>query len=281
MAQSPTIKGRENLLKHFQATKAAHWKLYNAFDTKVCIMQCNSTMKPAESEKILIEFLDIIDTNGVYILDTFMVTDTKDKSLIRPETTICFTLQERVNFEAPKNLTENRTSGYTPEFGEHIRLIQDNAKLKADYDYSCVKLANALADVHRLENEIKILENFEEEEDEEEEEQGMLGNSNVKDEFYRVAIGLLKENAPLVIQKFTGLKASEVGAVQPTGTAEQTQLLVLFQKLKKCDPNIHKHLHQLLDIAEQQPAIYEMIINKLEEMFKPAEEKKSEETKTE
>ncbi len=277
----PIIRTKENLYKHFRATKHAHWRLYNAEDTKSPLAS-HLGNNLGDSEKVLSDFIDAIDPEGVYILDTFIAPVKGEKGYVKPETTMPFTLVEKSAQQTiTGNTTQDKQSGYTPEFGEHIRLIQDNAKLSAELKYATQKLTEALEEQGRLENELRIAENLLEEGEEEEEGQseeeeekkpGMFGNM-IPASLDQALAKLLNEKGGMLIESFFAKKTPLNNPVM-NGTVSDidTEMMAIISELRKHDENLNEHLKKLLAIAQNFPDMFKGILEHLDSMGKQEQE---------
>lgn len=278
MAASPTIKGKQNLIKHFQATKCPYWKLYNAHDAKAPIMSYNNDKNIVNSLGALTEFCDILDEHGLYVLDTFVpVEGSKDKSMIRPEQTVCFTLQDHYQNAPAKqhpSAEGKQVSGYTPEFGEHIALIKENAKHKGEYDYCSLQLKDALIKIGELENKNKVLQDslengeFDEEEEEDDDDDSIAGVGSAKDRLMNAFAGLLETKGGLIVENVFGSKLKTDTSKQPINdTNEENEAFIsICNSLKEHDPELLKHLVKLHAIAVNMPDTFKVIIDNLEKL---------------
>ncbi len=275
MASAPTIRGKDNLLKHFKATKQAHWKLYNDADKKTPVqvyLPGGNNVKVADSITALTEILDVLDPTGVYILDTYLPGS--DKNFVRPETSIIFSLSEAQQNQPIQDQSKalSGVNNYSPDFSQHIKLIQDNAYLKAENDIKTQKLSEALQEVARLKNENDVLEdtilNYENEEDdekEEEEKKGMFGN--MPPSINEALAKLITEKGGMMIEGMFAKKIPTPNSVQINGTDDENKLYIaVCSELKNHDPKIIPHLQKLFLIAQSMPAIFQNIIQSLEDL---------------
>lgn len=274
MALSPLIKGRNNIIKHFKSTKHSVWKLYNANDTK-SPMQTHISKSPADAIASLEEMLDVLDPSGSFILDTFLPLPGNDKNYVRADTSMPFTLSEASNEKQPIQGTGNHLN-YTPAFGDHIKLIQDNAKISAELDYTKQLYSDTLKEIERLRNELRVaeslLDEYEAEEDEEEEKSGVSGVPKNAEE---AVAKLITEHGGVVIEHFfnkeKGLKdelqlSNDKTPINGIDTTKMPDLNTIVQVLASKDSRLHEHLYKLALIAQQKPIKFKFFLDQLDKM---------------
>lgn len=272
MALSPLINGRDNVLKHFKATKHSIWKLYNANDTK-SPMQTFISTKPTDALSALVEMLDVLNPAGSYILDTFLPLPGGDKNYVRADTSVPFTLAEVQQEKAMQGTGQQLN--YTPAFGDHIKLIQDNARIAAELEYTKRLYSDSCQECARLENELKVANNLldsYEAEDDEEEEQAMSGVPKNAEE---AIAKLITENGGTIIEHFLGkdkeglkdelkMPGNQQQPVNGIDKSKMPDLNVIIQILLQQDRDLHEHLYKLALIAQQKPKQFKYFLDQLD-----------------
>ncbi|MES2396848.1 MAG: hypothetical protein V4549_12625 [Bacteroidota bacterium] len=279
MALNPVIRGKDNIYKHFSNTKHVHWKLYNALDMKSPISMYMDASKKSAPDALLAlkDIIDVLDVSGVYVLDTYLPTP-GSKDFFKPETSIPFSINESntSNQQQQSSAIGSQTSGYTPEFGEHIKLIQENARLNAENKYANTQLADALEEQNRLKHELSIAEglldeweneNEDEEEEEEDNKKGMFGN--VPPDMNAAIAKLITEKGGLVLENLFKPKMNpqeQTKTPEAPGEVSGTDqdLFNIVLQLKKHDPEIEAHLKKLLFVAEQMPDTFVEVLKNLD-----------------
>jgi len=274
--KSIQFRGKKSVLKQFESLKMPVWRLYNIDEQKSPFAKYEGKILAA-ANKELSEVLDNIEPTGIYMIDAFYPINTKEeKNYHLPDAQMIFTLEEkrRVEIGKDKEDVQQRVSVYSPEFEDHIKLIKQNAELKAERDYYAKCYNESVEEVARLEQEIKIKD---EELDSIEEDADISGTPEAeKLSFQDVITGLLHKHGDKLVDSLVSKKLRDTSytpnpAVQMNGTNEN--LLKIIEELRKHDANIERHLFLLLQLAVQDTDLFNGMLGQLEKLFekKPAE----------
>lgn len=291
-----SIRGKENILKHFTNINDPYWKLFNAKDTKTPIQTLLSVNNTVKSKQYFSELLDSLDQNGTYVLDTFTVATAKETGGMKwskPDTTTCFSLADTGTALLMGDENKKKTEYVAPSsMRDTIELIRENATLTVELSVFKGKWEEGQKLIKELQAEIeelnKIIDEYEEEESEEEESVG-----GVPKNIEEALTGLIHAHGGTIIENLvnkgidkdpfkdnaTGNSEKSVegegGQENDDQEAEQEikmngigndipDLNSIIQELMQRDINLHKHLYKLLLIARQKPNTFKTFLHKLE-----------------
>lgn len=295
-----SIRGKENVLKHFTKINDPYWKLYNSKDTKTPIQTLLSVNNAIKSRQHFADLLESLDTSGTYILDTFTVATSKETGGMKwskPDTTTCFALNEAVNNPTPLIMgdeNKKKTDFIAPNsLRDTIELIRENATLTVELSVYKQKLQDAINRISVLENEVNELnEELEELEEEAEEAEEAVSGNGVPKNLEEALTGLIAQHGGTLIENLmskgvasdpfkeankiaetpvnTESSPPEMGEepeqeIKMNGIGDSTpDLFTIVGELQKFDPLLSKHLYKLLLIARQKPITFKLFLNKLE-----------------
>lgn len=272
-----TLRGKDKLYTHFKNVNDPYWKLYNASDSKTPIQTCLSVKQVSESLKYLVDIVDSIDPDGIYILDTFSVAENKgEQRFLKPNTSLCFSINEAVQERIVDNKKDAVSYHQPASMKEHLDLIRDNAKLTVEVTMYKQYWEDAQKKISELENEIEELEDIIEEYEEEEEEEGVAGTQAPAKNMEEALSRLVTEHGGTIIENFMSPSTKEKvdfsneeeqkGEVKVNGVINNIpQINDIIEELNERDPQLQKHLYKLLIIAREKPITFKMFLKKLED----------------
>lgn len=274
-----SIRGKDNLYKHFKNVNDPHWKLYNTSDAKTPIQVCLSVKQVGQSLEYLIDIVDSIDPNGTYILDTYSIADNRgEQRFLKPNTSICFSINENVVEKQESVSTTKKDYLEAPaSLKEHLELVRDNAKLTVEVGMYKQYWEDAKIKIAKLENEIEELEEIIDEYEEEEEEAKAVsgdGSKPIPNDMNEALTQLVVEHGGAIVENLMGTGTKEKvdfgndkdeGEIKVNGiTSEIPSVGAIIDELHQRDPLLQKHLYKLLIIAREKPHTFKIFLKKLE-----------------
>ena len=278
-----SVRGREAIIKHFKQNNNPYWKLYTQ-DSRTPFQSQLTEKKMPESQVFLEETLDTIDVNGIYVLETYSFNQGEEKQkFLRPNTSATFALTET----ALAGNTEEKGNKYSNSpvsLDKWLEAIRENTALSSQVATMKIQIEHLIEKNARL-NELNVdlnaeLDEYEEEDEEEEDDDDSQVTGGVPKNMEQALGQFLNNHGEKIIDLFSGLKGkkkieddeipeeTQEDNVQMSGIKENkvTTLAGVIDELAKHDPKIYQHLYKLVLIAEREPKIFNMFLDKLEKL---------------
>lgn len=270
MAVPVAIKGKNKIISHFKNSGHPFWRVYPTSDPRSLISYNFTIEKLDKSLAVLQDVIDNIDPAGIYSLETFEKAD--DKKYSKPDTSISFCLETESAVVTGTGILQpaQQKEMFSPaSLKDQLELVKENARLQIEcsiykdkYEQSVKKIAELEVEITELEDELDELEG---EEEEEENELAKLAGDPMKNAF----ANLIKEHGGVIIERFAGGKLKDDAEIDPTKVAgippiNMPDIETILQRLHAKDEQLQYHLYKLMQIAEQRPATFKVLIGKLE-----------------
>lgn len=273
-----TLHGRDAILKHFQDSKLAHWKLYNSADIKAPITVKLNTNKVEDSQHAFTEVIESLNPNHTFILDMFDKANGEDKTYYKPVTSMSFRMGEPALNGAANDTTiitppaNGVSAAFQPAMNDHIQLIHTNAQLLAEKGMALHRLELAVNEIELLKIDNAVLNEeldaIDDEDDDDDKKDGMFGN--LPPSIENSIAKLIDNEGGTAIQYLFGSRTNGKVTVDKTTVDKNSEIYEIVESLRKHDPEIEEHLRRLLGIAQHMPDVFKSIIDNLDK-FKEQE----------
>jgi predicted DNA-binding protein YlxM (UPF0122 family) len=231
----------------------------------------NQKLLMADSKSFLVETLESLNPEGVYVLDTFSAMNANEQNrFMRADTSTCFSLSEVANNVSISNekIGNQKTTGVS--FDDHIKLVRDLAMSEAKCSALRIENEHLQEKVNKLTTEIEELEEELDEMDEEEGDKASMGSAAAPVTWQDSLGKILAEAAPAIIKNMTGKVKSDkveedVDNMTVNGVdTQKVTMQAIIDGLRKHDKDLFNHLYKLWKLAEQKPEMFKALISNLD-----------------
>jgi len=263
--------GLSNVLEHFDKQKNPFWKVYLSTDARSVLSTNFDVPDFSKSKQLLRDVISNVNGSNVYTLETYKNLESKKSNV--PDTSVTFMLSEQkmngtpAEYE-PQKYDSNAMKDKIELIHQNAALISEIGILKFQIDFlqrENLALKSNLVDLEtELNNANADLDDIEEEE--EKESVGTMQSA---------IAGLIQKHGAEIIGSFVASKAvkeklsPEVkisGFNDANDKSGNYTLQQLLTELDKADKHLHYHLYKLVLISQQQPDLFKLFMDKLDNM---------------
>jgi len=261
------VRGKQKILDFFGKQKNPIWRLYPADDPRSIIADNYTTTDFTKASALLRDVVEYLDGDNVYTLESFKATQDK-KYGTKPDNAVNFTVSDGAVGEIVKPAKPGES--FQGDIKKNFDLVIENSTLRSEKGILQFKYDQLLLENQQLKKDIEELED-ELDEMTADLAEDKLNGTDSEDPIKKQIASAIEKGTNLLIENFGNMKKPENKLdpeIKINGIRDETYKKHPIEKyielLMKADPDLHFHFYKLVQLAQQKPETFKMLLTQLE-----------------